>query len=51
MITWLTVTILITLMTLVMTGLYSYMPHRAVEIQRRAIYYLFGEGTGVKAEL
>jgi len=47
----LVMSILITLMTLVMTGLYSYMPHRVVEIQRRALYYLFGEGSGIKAEL
>ncbi|KZP28050.1 hypothetical protein FIBSPDRAFT_947957 [Athelia psychrophila] len=47
----LVMTILLTLMTLVTTGLYSYVPVRVVEVQRRAIYYLFGRGSPVRAEL
>ena len=36
------VTIVLLLMTLIVTGLYQYMPHHLLIMQRRALYYLFG---------
>ena len=36
------VTIVVLLMTLIVTGLYQYMPHHLLIMQRRALYYLFG---------
>lgn len=35
-------TIVLLLATLILTGLYQYMPHHLVVMQRRALYYLFG---------
>ena len=37
------VSIVVLLMTLVLTGLYQYMPHHMAVMQRRATYYLFGQ--------
>lgn len=37
------VTIVLLLTTLVLTGLYQYMPQHLVEMRRRSIYYLFGQ--------
>jgi len=42
----LVVSIVLLLMTLVLTGLYQYMPHHLVVMQRRATYYLFGQDSG-----
>jgi len=39
----LVVTIVLLLMTLVLTGLYQYMPQHLVVMQHRATYYLFGQ--------
>jgi len=39
----LVVTIVLLIMTLVLTGLYQYMPHHLAVMQRRSTYYLFGQ--------
>jgi hypothetical protein len=41
------VTIVLLLMTLVLTGLYQYMPHHLAVMQRRSTYYLFGQEQNV----
>ncbi|EAU86734.1 hypothetical protein CC1G_06495 [Coprinopsis cinerea okayama7 len=47
---WLVISIFATLCALVLTFLIKFLPHNLLSMQKRAIYYLWGQATGLEGE-